>query len=349
MRVVISTAAFLILLCGVCLGGRRDPPPEQTPLLVFTEHTDKIMSAAFSPDSRYIATGARDWTAKVWDAETGEVIHSFHYARLAFSVDFSPDGSILAVAWGTTADEIHLYSMSSGELIRSIYHASPRAVAFAPDGETLVTGGGDGANIKFWDLETGDELDTVIFEDGQYGSYINELAFSPDGTRLLVAYSEIRSTQSLTWDQPEAALISVPDRKVIALYQPPGNQAGFPIDWSPDGALFVMEADYYPRKGAYIYDSETLSPVCIIKVFYRGRAFSPNGRMLAIANVIYDPRSGEEIQTLPYDYDAGAWFLPVEWSPDGSKLLIVSLQTQAEVWDVSDLNTGVTDWRERGE
>jgi len=76
-------------------------------------------------------------------------------------------------------------------------------------------------------------------------------------------------------------------------------------------------------------------------------AFSPDGRMLAIANVIYDPRNGEEIQTLPYDYDVGAWFLPVEWSPDGSKLLIVSLQTQAEVWDVSDLNTSVSDWRER--
>ncbi|TDL20643.1 hypothetical protein BD410DRAFT_871159, partial [Rickenella mellea] len=54
-------------------------------------HNDIITSVAFSPDSKYIASGSLDKTIRVWDTETGMVIcgplkgHTHHIISLAFS------------------------------------------------------------------------------------------------------------------------------------------------------------------------------------------------------------------------------------------------------------------------
>ena len=36
-------------------------------------HTDKVMSVAWSPDEKYIASGSFDGTVKVWDVRNGKI------------------------------------------------------------------------------------------------------------------------------------------------------------------------------------------------------------------------------------------------------------------------------------
>ncbi len=35
-------------------------------------HMHRVLSAVFSPDGRYVATGSQDGTSKLWDFATGE-------------------------------------------------------------------------------------------------------------------------------------------------------------------------------------------------------------------------------------------------------------------------------------
>ncbi|MBZ0303482.1 MAG: protein kinase, partial [Anaerolineae bacterium] len=60
-------------------------------------HTGNIWSLAFSPDSRYIATGSADRTIRIWDVDTGDVLAVLEgHTWDVNSVAFSPDGQLLA-------------------------------------------------------------------------------------------------------------------------------------------------------------------------------------------------------------------------------------------------------------
>src|SRR5262249_17364675 len=58
-----------------------------------------MVSVAYSPDGKLIATGSLDHTVTLWDAETGKQLRTLEgVATDVRSLQFSPDGEILAAA-----------------------------------------------------------------------------------------------------------------------------------------------------------------------------------------------------------------------------------------------------------
>jgi WD40 repeat protein len=60
-------------------------------------HSSFVLSIAFSPDGKYLASGSQDNTVKLWSLESQlEVTTLQGHGHFVRSVTFSPDGKYLA-------------------------------------------------------------------------------------------------------------------------------------------------------------------------------------------------------------------------------------------------------------
>jgi len=108
-------------------------------ILKYGGETD-IHDLAFSPDGNYLASGGRVPAVILWDVASGEVVRTFRLTDNSISMDFSPDGTILASAGGYE-HEVLLWDVESGKLLHSLPHNDQiTSIAFSPDGKLLAVG-----------------------------------------------------------------------------------------------------------------------------------------------------------------------------------------------------------------
>jgi uncharacterized protein (TIGR03067 family) len=151
------------------------------------DHKCTVVSVAFSPDGRLLATGGhQDHEIHVWDVATGKTLcvpEGLQGAALALA--FSPDGT--SIACSDAGGGVRLYDLQTGKektaLKENAEHSS--FVTFSRDGRFLASAGQitkDGKRtweVRLWNVETRNLLFSLP-------NTSDSMAFSPDDRTLSV-------------------------------------------------------------------------------------------------------------------------------------------------------------------
>ena len=196
-------------------------------MTVLSGHTDEVRCVTFSSDERSLASGADDWTVKLWDLQTGGVVRTFlgHTARV-WSVSISTDHS--RIVSGSADKAIHLWDTQTGECLCTIEQQRiVRHVHFSsidPQHIISISGG----EVWEWDFDGQQIPPTYI------GTHI---AFLPDSTKFALCNGGVVTVQDWNSRAVETQLhVTAGDARCCC--------------FSPGGRLIAAAAD----STAYVWD-----------------------------------------------------------------------------------------------
>ena len=183
-----------------------------TGLLRHLPHPAPVIDLAFSPDGRRLVTVSADTLGRVFDVESGELLHTLEgHLSIARAVAWSPDGARIA----TSGDDklVLLWDAKTYRRLGSLagHDASVRTLDFSPDSRRLVSGGNDG-RAALWDVRT---LQLVNVFVGHTDS-VWSARFSGTGGEVLTAG---RDFSARLWD-------ATAQRQVLSLPAEEGGATG---------------------------------------------------------------------------------------------------------------------------
>jgi len=161
-------------------------------------HLGNVTSLSWSPDSKYLASGAsNDTVIHIWDVNTGTEAYALRgHDGWIRNVSFSPDGSKLVS--GATDLEIRIWDLTSQRTIHTLTGHTDLigGLAWSPDSSQLASASRDGS-VRKWQVADGSAVADFGFEtpvnpnmpDGER-YWATGLIWTPDGEQLIVGATD---------------------------------------------------------------------------------------------------------------------------------------------------------------
>jgi WD40 repeat protein/class 3 adenylate cyclase len=238
----------------------------RTGRLVFElpRHTYSVNSVSWSPDGRWIATGAGDSSVRIWNASTGKLEERLlGHTGVVTTVDWSPDSrSIVSAGSDGTARvwKIELHPTRGTvevegrqvNLLASQQTQSGVFAAFSPDGQRVLTGDIGIGEAGIWDLSVRGDAEVANFPTDYLAPV--DVAYLPDGRivashdRGSVAIWDVRRTMEpvktlgpgIGSEEPVLLIAANPDGQLLAIVR---NLAGNVSVWNVETGAMAFDFD----------------------------------------------------------------------------------------------------------
>ncbi len=287
--------------------------------LTWSAGGDNILYVGFDPegDRPLVVTGNRqDSTVTVWDPEANESLLTLPGHVGPFTdVALSPDGALIVIPGDDNTAKI--WDMASGQEWRSLSGHSDEVLgaAFSPDGGLLATYGINEQIV--WEAGSG----TKLLELPAPASETDMGVFSPDGTHIATV-ADFQSVEVIEIPTGREALSRKHDYDVIA------------FAFNPDGSRVAAGGR---NSNVQVWDVETGQAVLALAVGtvapqVEAIAYSPDGTRLAVAGIVFDSATGQELYSLR-GHTQGIFRLA--FNADGTRLITASYDGTAKVWDLT--------------
>ena len=302
----------------------------------------------YSRDGDTLASWGQGGSVQLWDAATGQNIHTIEGTDNSYCFAFSPDGSTIAYsirAMPEISNKVHLWDVTSSKHKKTLtgHKHLIESIIYAPDGKTIASmnrsdGRSPGSNkidILLWDAETGNLKHTFA-----YDKYVSLITYSPDGKTLAVG----TDSQVFLWDVLSGklkqkiwgftSLVFSPDGKTIAC----NNYINTPFVFSPDGKTIVCDIYISTISLWNVVSGRPLrmlsGPAGVTPLRY-----SPDGKTLIGSDeynntvCVWDVGTGKLKPTFTYKHSSDVKSLA--YSPDGKTLASGGNAGVIRLWDVA--------------
>jgi WD40 repeat protein len=296
----------------------------QVPVLkTYEGHRDYVFAVAWSPDGVWAASGGRDRTVHVWQAETLDTIQIFlAHDAYVLSVSWSPDSRYLAS--GCTNGVVYVWEAATGRIVTT-YHQHVRFVrslSWSPDGVYIASGGDYGdSSVRVWEAFTGK---TLIVRNDQYRIFA--ACWSPAGTAIASGSFDGKLHVWSPFTTPQSSYIA---------YEEQGSPL-YAVDWSPDTALLASAGEEGVVRLYATSSQQIVCTYCGHHAAIKALAWAAQRGYIASGGddktvQIWSPSSGTQITSLTAHQ---SWVRTIAWSPDSHIVASASDKTvQLWYWD----------------
>jgi RNA polymerase sigma factor (sigma-70 family) len=336
---LLASAGFLSFVIWDTTTGKEDlvlrlktPPP----------YHGGYEGAAFSPDGTTVAIHFDDYVT-LWDRRTRKEekrLHGPHFGQSHphTQLSFSPDGKQVAFL---RRGAIVLWDVATGKQVQEQpgHFDEADSLAFSPDGKLLASASGGDRTVRLWNAHSGEQLHVWPMPP-----LMGKLIFTPDGTKIIAGgwWGDCGMWDARSGEQS----------RVFRLPPIPkdGSEHISALHLSQDGKRLTALSLRGEGQGKYRHylttwdvssgeRTERRTLALVSRVRAAGENFSPDGKLIAVIEMLYDVVADRPSRNLPgiapqsfssdgkiiaYTYGSGVTSIQLMDVASGAKLLSIS-------------------------